>query len=513
MSLVRCVLLSFHSTLAFLTPQIHQRRYSILYASERDELLQLYRTVAELDPEWYQEFVCNILQDDLLANENVSAMKNANGDDSNSILKFESDRRDQPRALVSATPTAKDEIIVDEVDDAAGVELARNDNEQQETETASDRILEVDHDDSPLGRSFVSDMYFKDKYDEGYLELTPDMVKARNEVLVLSQGENDSMVESAVQELKVEPTNDALQEIDKSKDIQVAENAPDDTASSRPSIVVYRDLYSGALLMAPLKNLTRLGYTSEEVSFLQPDALSLILEDEIAKPRRGVPQQWKVSPSQKRVLQDDVRIVTKYNAKQILDGSKMRKLPQGTLQDEEIIETRPLSRPRGDENQRRQRSTIHQDAETRQGVRKTDERKRSSTTYARSTLSKARGDPPPPVNPIWLDINKFRDLLRREAELRVQILGDDWEETVKKESKWRLDLYKEWLWSLSEGVGDPIVESRVPRSQINAQREKQNLNAPLSRGGANAKARPKRRVLDPREQTETFTQSKWEKSL
>lgn len=486
----------FQSTLALVTPQFHQRRHFIMHVSERDELLQLYRTVAELDPEWYQEFVCNVLEEDLLANENFSAIKNANGDNSNGIQKFESERRDQPLALVSSS--SEDEIIVEEkMDDTAGVAQVGNEDEQQETETASNRTLEIDHDDFGVNRHFVSDLDVDDIHDEGNNKLTLDEIEAKNEVLVLTNDVTDSMVESTSQEWKAEQ-NEAPPGIDKCQDIQVAENVPPDTASSRPSTVVYRDLYSGAFLMAPLKNLTRLGYTSEEVSFMQPDALSLILEDEIVKPRRGVPQQWKVSPSQKRVLQDDVRIVTKYHAEEILDGSKMRKLPRGMFQDEEFIERRRSSRLRSAFDQRSELRSVQQDAGTSQRDMKTDERKRSSTTHSRSTLSKARGDPPPPVNPMWVDINKFRDLLRKEAELRVRILGDDWEETVKKESKWRLDLYKEWLWSLSEGVGDPIVESRVPRSRMNYPREKQSLDATSSRGGANGKARPKRRVLDPR---------------
>jgi hypothetical protein len=74
-----------------------------------------------------------------------------------------------------------------------------------------------------------------------------------------------------------------------------------------------------------------------------------------------------------------------------------------------------------------------------------------------------RDDPPSPNSPVWVDIDTFRGLLRSEAGLRLRILGDDWADTVKEESDWRLDLYKEWLWTLHNGVGKPIVESRSDR--------------------------------------------------
>lgn len=80
--------------------------------------------------------------------------------------------------------------------------------------------------------------------------------------------------------------------------------------------------------------------------------------------------------------------------------------------------------------------------------------------------------PPPPTKPdpptpnYWPDMDTFRNLLRSEAELRLRILGEDWEDTVKEESNWRLNLYKEWLWTLHNGVGDSIVPpSRYERAR------------------------------------------------
>ena len=61
-----------------------------------------------------------------------------------------------------------------------------------------------------------------------------------------------------------------------------------------------------------------------------------------------------------------------------------------------------------------------------------------------------------------------------------------------------------WLWSLSEGVGEPVVESRVTRSSANSGRGAPNVNSPspgrkrvqAQRGEADPGL--ERRVLDPR---------------
>jgi hypothetical protein len=61
-------------------------------------------------------------------------------------------------------------------------------------------------------------------------------------------------------------------------------------------------------------------------------------------------------------------------------------------------------------------------------------------------------------------MDTFRDLLRSEAELRVRILGEDWADAVKDESNWRLSLYKEWLWALNRGIGNPLFPSRSDKT-------------------------------------------------
>ena len=106
-------------------------------------------------------------------------------------------------------------------------------------------------------------------------------------------------------------------------------------------------------------------------------------------------------------------------------------------------------------------------------------------------------DPPAPKVP-WVDLPTFKTMLRQEAELRMRILGGDWAGDIQKESNWRLRLYKEWLWSLSDDSGRALVEKRgVATTDRSGHR---------SRGKRGAKSRPDaaKKVLDPRVGPQSF---------
>jgi len=48
-------------------------------------------------------------------------------------------------------------------------------------------------------------------------------------------------------------------------------------------------------------------------------------------------------------------------------------------------------------------------------------------------------------------------MLRRESELRLDLLGPWAADVVKDEADWRLELYKGWLKLLDEGVGEDVI--------------------------------------------------------
>ena len=104
---------------------------------------------------------------------------------------------------------------------------------------------------------------------------------------------------------------------------------------------------------------------------------------------------------------------------------------------------------------------------------KADSRSRRRVYNARDIYSGSiekvsfdRGDPPHPNSPLWFDYDTFKKLLRWEARFRMFFVGENIYDDIKKESDWRLGLYKSWLWRLHDGVGEGIVpRSRYERAR------------------------------------------------
>jgi hypothetical protein len=139
-------------------------------------------------------------------------------------------------------------------------------------------------------------------------------------------------------------------------------------------------------------------------------------------------------------------------------------------------EERPARRP--------ERAAGARDETRRRRTAAVDEEGRPKRIYsgrpAPPPPGRQRGDPPPPKG-FWPDIDSFRSMLRNEAGMRLRILGDEWEQSVKDESDWRLNLYKDWLWMLHNGVGEPIVESRNDRMRRDAAERRPDLENPRER--------------------------------
>ena len=64
-------------------------------------------------------------------------------------------------------------------------------------------------------------------------------------------------------------------------------------------------------------------------------------------------------------------------------------------------------------------------------------------------------------NVLWPKLEDFKDMLRKESEVRLDILGPWARNVVREEAGWRLDLYKNWLQLLADGIGDPIFDGDV----------------------------------------------------
>ena len=227
-----------------------------------------------------------------------------------------------------------------------------------------------------------------------------------------------------------------------------------------------------------------------------PDTLDLLVSEGIKRPRSGIPDRWmqkKVSNAMVKVLppNEAAAIVASESARS-KNSKKAAFSRGGDLDSEKNTAKAKGTDPRGQSRQRPEATTqrrlqdrnIDSDADNEATARKRNrrevngrarrQRRQQDGQYkpiytgrpssSRKTISQMRkGDPPSPNTKLWPEMDTFRRLLRQEADFRLRILGKDWTETVRQETIWRHKLYADWLWTLKNGIGDPIVESRSDR--------------------------------------------------
>lgn len=420
-----------------------------------DDVMELYKKVAEQDPEWYQEFVTDVLQDESLLPGSLLKQKESSSKKSREDIKLnapppqetsnkedihhiDGDGRfvieevkidnDKDRSTVDETATDNDTITVNGTIDGRAVEISTREAHNSKPESDSSTFMEG-------GR------------------------KADRKNLAVEKVR------------KVEENND---------DTERREFAG---SNATEQIVVYRDLSTNRLMTKSILEVAKLGYDVQlDIPVLKADVMALIIENNMQKPARGIPSHWKVTRNQKNMPENSVQLVSVEEAEQMLKLETERKAHATVNQDKAKESTRP-----GQEGSKQQ---------------EVPDSKMRSRRLARETRMKqeqdsdTRGDPPPPPGPVWVDIDTFRGLLRRENEFRINILGNDWKDTVKMEGKWRLGLYKQWLWALSNGRDTGIMPTRLPPRSS-------STTSPLTKGSSKRQVRRSeteewRPILDPR---------------
>lgn len=83
----------------------------------------------------------------------------------------------------------------------------------------------------------------------------------------------------------------------------------------------------------------------------------------------------------------------------------------------------------------------------------------------------------------WMDVGTFTSYLRKEAHLRLSILGPSWSDAVKGESRWRLKIYKNWL----EMMNDPKRENAIRSKRRGRRRATTEIERVRSKRGTKRK--------------------------
>eukprot|EP00547_Thalassionema_nitzschioides_P009080 CAMPEP_0194225582 /NCGR_PEP_ID=MMETSP0156-20130528/39939_1 /TAXON_ID=33649 /ORGANISM="Thalassionema nitzschioides, Strain L26-B" /LENGTH=508 /DNA_ID=CAMNT_0038957593 /DNA_START=210 /DNA_END=1736 /DNA_ORIENTATION=+ len=415
-----------------------------------DDLMELYKKVAEQDPEWYQEFVTDVLKDEsllpssLLKQEESNSNENREGFNLNTPSLQETSNEADIYNIDEDFETNDDkDTTIDEL--TIGEDLRKQQaiiNIENETMVGNIRVVR---------EKARSDMETKKAKPATMENDINDSLAAE----IMSEGHNakpdsDSIVDTEESRKRVNRHNHSVEMARKAQETNnVTERIEFANSNITEQVIVYRDLSTNGLLTNPVEVVAKLGYDVQvDIPVLKADVMALIIENSMQKPARGIPSHWKITRNEKNLLKDSVRVVSVEESKQILKLEAERQT-HSAVDKEQAKESK-----RQGEGDSKQQEVPRKAMRSISGVQE--------TSMKQQQYSGTRGDPPPPPGPLWVDINTFRGLLRRENEFRINILGDAWKDTVKMEGKWRLGLYKQWLWALSNGRDVGIVPTRLP---------------------------------------------------
>ena len=520
------------------TPTIQSKSASMLGA---DELRNLYSEIAYKDPQWLKEFVIEMFDDeddeDLLAiirqAETNAITSKANVSKKESPVKCSSTKA----ALnVSTTPIRKSpvETIKNEikksstnatVNETAAEHSFKNTTDQivEQKNNTTTKVIEkasferkpfsseqlLDRRSQSMKRDDSSQANSNQQSTSAYSisNTTKENPSLENDRVSLATNTSTSFNSSQTSVKRNEPLpSPAMKLPNTNGSIHQSQNASRSGNDSKKTVtssaakagidekiekvVVFSDSRLKKKQKVSLSKLIVLGYTTEEILSLDPDALSLIVEDTLRRPSTGVPTSWKNDKNLIKIESSDDFIDESFKSNSTKTPSPEFSTSKTTVivtgpeteianrgKDSRIKERRGRfneitadTLPTNNREQRRKKPTKEVDGATAPTLRASAKEERTRRVFTgRPAPGPPRDDPPPP-KAFWPDIDTFRSLLRKEAALRLKVLGDGWSQTVRDESEWRLDLYKNWLWTLHTGVGDPLVESRsdrMRRSSIN----------------------------------------------
>lgn len=325
------------------------------------------------------------------------------------------------------------------------------------------------------------------------------------EIAVGGAKTNQSKTESL--EFSIEPKPECkegrMSEIESPAKERQAASVGNSNEGKQADAVVYFDAIENKMRKAPLEALASLGYSKDELLKLLPSALAAIVAEKIPKPRKGLSINW-IDSNENRDGNgfDAVKVIPSSDADAMVNAyqkaSRSRKMVSG-------VNNRFRREPEisGD----RQRKLAKRRARSRERIAyHADGSKKAVYNGRTKGVDGKRSRVPDPHQGGWIGwmkYDKFRDLLRSEAEMRIRLsngLGGDFSDAIKDECDLRLGMYEGWLRTLDRGIGQPIIPSRSERYGVRDKDEAsgsgQGIIAPRNR----SEERERRRRLPRRDE-------------
>jgi len=447
-------------------PRLYRRRPSWLGLSSKsdEENNTLHQQIKEADPEWYKEYVSDLLGEDYCTDQWPEM--------------------EVPSLLETQVGTELEATSREEADD-------KTKDEPKETEDKADFPQVKDDSNDEASKSVDVD---KDDNDD---EVDAESDDPTEPIISLAEETSTEPLENETKEEKEE--NETT--IKKETTTGTNEKSTDERA------IVYRSITGKKMTCVSLSSLLELGYTIGDLERVQAEFLSIVVLDKRRCPSMGIPSQWKISDPKAKAevtLVESMEVATNLvnqqneQEREEKESIQKRRQRQEGRRDSAPKKTSRRERPRESEREDRKRESQRSRGEPRktrdddrprrrrnESPPPRDRRRRDSLDRDGNprkiyqvprddTKRVQREDPPDPESPLWVNMDTFRDLLQKEADFRMNFIGNDWEEVIAQENDWREDLYKGWLWSLNNGVGESIVPpSRYERARRQQQQQQQ----------------------------------------
>ena len=258
--------------------------------------------------------------------------------------------------------------------------------------------------------------------------------------------------------------------------------------ASEDILIQYRD-WRGRSRRISFLRLKDLGYEDkQEIYELKADALDLILQDQITRPKGDIlPESWLIDYDQP----PEIKMLVKRRRKENLNDKppvNNDEDKQNKSSDMPSKRQRPTNYSSATVDRNDRRMSRNDDDEYIQRRRRP---KKSSSMPRRRNMernyfeNKRKKTEDEEDDSVWMDVSTFKQFLRKEMDLRLWILGPDWKDQIRSESQWRLNLYKQWISALEDGVGKDFTEeyARYPPefNQKNNKKPKRNASTTTSR--------------------------------
>jgi hypothetical protein len=414
-------------------------------ASDEDKksIEELYIIAMEEDEEWYNEFVRDVLGEE----HNIITAST-----SKEVPRGESNIGSEPEMvgeehIVTASSTKEvsrgESNIVSEAE-MVGEEHVVTASSTKEVSGSESNIVsepktvcDPETDSEPNLRAKkeqVEDRESKKMSKEETVSVLPSIGESFEE-------ENEHVTAAASEPLDAQQDmkNANNENVGNGEDSAVEKSQADESHTEDDVLVQYTDMYNN-VQRVPMSILSELGYDMTGVARLQAAVLELIIDDEMSMPKEGLPRRWMVESRDSK----EVKILRK---RAPVTDTIMKENNRRSSNSRE-----PRSRAEDSRGRRRER----------QGRTSDEQRKGRSRPNKKAGMDD--GAMSGESSTLWMDIPTFKQYLRREADLRLMIIGPDWEDWVKGESDWRLNLYKKWLNVVENGVGDDMMDemSYVP---------------------------------------------------